>query len=137
MELNYLAILVSAVVGMILGALWYSPLLFGKAWMKLTGMTEEQAKADMKDRGAAKMYLVAFLAVLLMAYVMAYLMNMMDGNDVVTGLQAGFWIWLGFIATTMINPVLWQKQPLKLYFMNTAHYLVALLVMGAILGGWQ
>ena len=62
--INYLAVLVSAIIGMIIGALWYSPLLFGKLWMKLSGMTEKQLN-EAKKKGMGKMYLVAFIGVLL------------------------------------------------------------------------
>ena len=44
LEVNYLAVLVAAIVNMVVGALWYSPLLFGKAWMKLTGFNKKQLK---------------------------------------------------------------------------------------------
>ncbi len=35
---NYLAVLVAAIVGMVVGFIWYSPKVFGKMWMKLSGV---------------------------------------------------------------------------------------------------
>ena len=52
------------------------------------------------------------------------------------GMQAGFWVWLGFIATTMIGIVLWEIKPVKLYLLIVAYYLISLLVMGSILALW-
>ena len=42
--INYLAVLTAAVACFVIGGLWYSNLMFGKAWMKESGMTEEKAR---------------------------------------------------------------------------------------------
>ncbi len=41
-SLNVTAILVATVSGFVVGGLWYSPLLFGNAWMRAAGISEEQ-----------------------------------------------------------------------------------------------
>ena len=69
---NYLAILVAAVAGMIVGALWYSPLLFGNVWMKLMGLGRKQLQAA-KKKGMGKSYFLSFVALLVMAYVISRL----------------------------------------------------------------
>ncbi len=120
---------------MIIGALWYSPFIFGKFWMKLSGFTEKKLN-EMKSRGMGKSYFIAFIGVLVMSYVLAHFVDYAEATNVLGGFQAGFWVWLGFIATTMMSPVLWEGKPVKLYLLNVLHYLVALLVMGAILAVW-
>ena len=133
--INYAAVLVAAVAGMVLGALWYSPLLFGKMWMSLSGITDKQI-GEAKKKGMTKSYILAFVGTLVMAYVLAHFVDYTQATTLAGGLQAGFWIWLGFVATTFLGMVLWEGKPWKLYFLNVAYYLVELLLMGAILASW-
>ncbi|MEK6950039.1 MAG: DUF1761 domain-containing protein [Nanoarchaeota archaeon] len=133
-EINYLAVLVSAVAAFAIGALWYS-VLFGKVWMKLSGMDKKKIEKE-KKKGMAKSYVGGFIALLVMAFVLAHFVDMAKAASVLDGAQAGFWAWLGFVATVMLNKVLWEGKPFKLYLLDAAHYLVALLVMGSILAVW-
>src|SRR3989344_4857515 len=133
--INYLAVLVSAVIGMVIGALWYSPLLFGKLWMRLSGMTEKQLN-EAKKKGMGKMYLIAFIAVLLMTYVLAHFVDYTDSNTFTKGMQTGFWLWLGFFVPILVGSVLWENKSFKLYLLNVIHYLVVLIILGGILAVW-
>jgi hypothetical protein len=99
--------------------------------MKLAGMSKKDCK---KPPMATMVY--AFLAVLVMSYIFAMLLGMLGSVGFYAGAMVGFWVWLGFLATTQINMVFWQKKPFNLYLLNTAHYLVALVVMGGILAVW-
>jgi archaellum biogenesis protein FlaJ (TadC family) len=132
---NYLAVFVTAIVGYVIGMLWYSPALFGKQWMKLSGVSKKDADKKKKE-GMAGTMVAAFVAVLLMSYVLAYILGLLGAATFWIGVSVGFWIWLGFLATTQINIVFWQNKPFTLYLLNTAHYLVALAVMGGILAVW-
>ncbi len=72
MSINYLAVVVAAVAYFMIGGLWYSPLLSAKKWLALSGMTEEQIKAS---GGGGKAYLGTFVGALVMAYVLAHIVN--------------------------------------------------------------
>ena len=50
--MNVWAVLAAAIASMILGGLWYSPLLFANAWMRASGVTEEKAKNGEHGRSA-------------------------------------------------------------------------------------
>ena len=137
MTINYLAVLVAAVVSMVLGAVWYGP-LFGKKWSELMGwssMTPEQT-AEMK-KSANKSYFWMFLSSLVMAYVTAWVVGVAGVSDFSGGLEVGFWLWLGFVATVSLGGVLWEKKPIKLWALNNGFNLLNLLVYGVILAGWQ
>ena len=134
-DVNYLAVFAAAVVGMALGALWYSPVLFGKTWMSLTGLSEETL-TKAKEKGMAKSYLIGFIGTLIMSYVLAHITSYASATTFLEGSLAGFWIWLGFIAPVALGTVLWEGKPVKLYILNTSYYLVALVLMGAILAVW-
>ena len=133
-EINYLAVLVSAVAGFVIGALWYS-VLFGKVWMRLSGMDKKKIEKERK-KGMAKSYAAGFAVLVVMAFVLAHFVDMAEAATVLEGAQAGFWAWLGFVATIMLNKVLWEGKPFKLYLLDAAHYLVVLLAMGSILAVW-
>ena len=134
--INYLAVLVAAIVAYAAGALWYSPALFGKVWMHLTKLSPEQM-TEAKKKGMTASYIVGFISTLVMAWIFAAMLAATGSASVSVGLTSAFWIWLGFIATSFLMPVLWERQPLKLYFINVGHYLLALLIIGSILGGWR
>ena len=134
-DINYLAVLVAAIVAMVIGALWYSPILFGKIWMKLSGFTKKDLKKA-KEKGMAKSYTIGFLASIVTAYVLAIFINFSQVSSVMDGVVIGALAWLGFIATTMLGIILWEGKPVKLYLINVSQYLVSLVVMGAILAVW-
>jgi hypothetical protein len=134
--INLTAVLVAAVSSMVVGFLWYSQLLFGKKWMELVGMTKghmEEAKA-----GMGKTYGLSFLGGLVMAYVLAHIVSLTNSVTWLAGATAGFWMWLGFVATTGANEYLFsvKPKPWALYFINQGNLLATLLVMGAVIASW-
>lgn len=134
-DINYLAVVVSAVINMALGFAWYGP-LFGKPWRELSGWTKEKMDKAM-EKGMNMTYGLSTVASLLIAYVLAHFVDYVQAGTVVEGMVLGFWAWLGFIATTMMNQVLYDGKPWKLYFINAGYYLVSLLMMGSVLALWQ
>jgi hypothetical protein len=134
-ELNYIGVLISAIVGFFIGMLWYSPLLFGKVWMKLSKISKKDIEKS-KKKGMGKSMITGFLGVLLTAGMLSFFVDMSGAATILEGAQIAFHIWLGFVATVLLNSVLWEGKPFKLYILNIAHYFVALIVMGAILAMW-
>lgn len=138
--INYLAVLLSAIVAMVIGFLWYGP-LFGKKWSELMGwgpMTpEKMAEMQKKARPA---YVITFVGALVMAYVLAHSIvfagAFLNVTGVSAGLQAAFWSWLGFVAPVTIGTVLWDGKPWMLWVINASYYFVLLLAMGIVLGFW-
>ena len=132
-DVNYLAILIAAIVNMAVGAYWYSPAGFGKQWASLSGHGDI-SKIDKK--GANKSYVWMFVASLVMAFVLANVVRLAGAATIVEGAIVGFWVWLGFMATVQIGVVLWDNKPPKLFAINTLYSLVTLLINGAILAIW-
>ena len=136
---NYLAVLVAGVASMVVGFLWYG-VFFKKQWMEMMGITTE-SMAGMK-MSANMAYLIQFVASLVMACVLARLINWgliyyPEVSALKVGIYVGFWAWLGFVAPVTLGVVLWENKPWKLWFINASHYLVGLLVMGAVLSFWM
>ncbi|MEK6947863.1 MAG: DUF1761 domain-containing protein [Nanoarchaeota archaeon] len=140
MAVNYLAVLVAAIVSMVIGGLWYSPLLFGNVWMKLSGITQkdvEKAKKKGMMKSMGKSYLLMFVACLLTSYVLARLLNLLQTTSPINGAKLALWIWIGFVATVTLSSVLWENKSYKLYLLNNGYNVVNMVVMAVILTLWQ
>lgn len=133
LDLNHLAVFVTAAAAMAIGMLWYSPALFGNMWMELVGMTK-------KDMAKEKANMPKTLAMgLLSNWVLAYIFASFIALSVSSAQEAtvlAFWLWLGFQVTLQFGGVLWEKKPLNLFLINAAHQLVMLVVMSLILSSW-
>ena len=125
---NYVAILVAAIANMVVGYLWYSQMLFGKAWMKMMG------KKDMGKKDSMLMMMAAgYVSSVVMAYVLAIFIQLNGATTPLMGAMAAFWPWLGFVATVTLGSVLWEGKSIQLWVLNAAHHLVGMAVMGAVL----
>ncbi len=137
--INYLAVIVAAVANMVLGFLWYGP-LFGKQWMALMGMTKEKMDAEKAKGGMWKVYLLAFIGSLVMAFILDHAIifagSYLGVSGWSAGLQGGFWNWLGFIAPVTLGSVLWEGKSWKLWFLMNGYYLLSFLIMGSIVALW-
>ncbi|MBI3957148.1 MAG: DUF1761 domain-containing protein [Candidatus Kerfeldbacteria bacterium] len=130
-DINYLAVLVAGLSSMVVGAIWYAKPLFGNAWMRLEGMTEEKAKQKM---GVS--YSGMFILALVLAYVLAHFVDYTNATTIGAGMTTGFWLWLGFVFTTKGASYLFGQKSMKLFFIDVGYHLVEILVMGAILASW-
>ena len=137
-SLNWLAVFVAAVATMIIGFLWYSPLLFSKAWVREMGYDiNDKAKMEEMRKSAGPAYAGSFVAGFISAFTLALILHGLHAEDLHFGLMAGFHIWLGFVATVQFTGALFAKQSMKLFAINTGYQLVCYLVMSAILTAWR
>ncbi len=126
--INYLAVLVAAIAGYVVGSIWYMTL--GNAWMKALGKTKEELKPS------AGPFIAAFLMQLLMAYILAGAIGHLGDNTVTlknSVISAAF-CWVGFVLTTMFVNHRFQGSPLMLTIIDAGHWLFVLLVMGVVIG---
>ncbi|ODS01132.1 hypothetical protein AUC68_12200 [Methyloceanibacter methanicus] len=129
--MNYLAVVVAALAGFGVGAVWY--MVLGKAWLDALGKTED----EIKDGGAAQAlpFVIALVANLVMAIMLAGLMGHLGNISIRGGLISALFVWVGFVITTMgVNHAFSGASP-KLTAIDGGHWLAVLLVMGAIIGG--
>jgi hypothetical protein len=137
MGVNLWSVLVAAIATMILGFLWYSPLLFARPWMLAMGYDpENKAKMDEMRKSAGKSYAIAFVASLVAAFVLGKIIDVTTVESALYGMKIGFAMWLGFVTTVQLTAKLFGNQPTKLYLINTGYQLVCYLAMGAILAVW-
>jgi hypothetical protein len=136
-SLNWQAIFVVGTSAMVVGFLWYSPLLFAKAWMREMGYDpNDKARMEGMKKTAGSAYGGSFVASLLSAFTLALILHGLRAEGLHTGLMLGFHVWLGFVATVQFTGALFAKQSMKLFAINTGYQLVRYLVMGVILTVW-
>lgn len=131
MKTNYAAVVVSAVVYWLLGAVWYG-FLFSKPWMALEHMTEEQAKA----MNPVLPYIITFALNILIAFVLAQICTWRNANTAARGAAVGILLWIGFIGPVTYTSYMYEMRPMKLFAINEFYSLVGLFLMGLILGAW-
>lgn len=132
MEINYLAVLVAGIASMFIGAIWYSPKVFGNMWMHAIGMTAADGK-KMQEKGMGLVYLLNFLSMLIFGYVLAHFINGLSTQEAIV---TGCWAWLGFIVPLQLGQKLWENRSWSLFIVNIAYWLVTMVVMAAIIGAW-
>jgi hypothetical protein len=130
-NLNWLAIIVAAVSSFALGALWYSPLMFVKRWMKESGVTEESAK----NANMFKTFGLAFLLSLIASFFLAMFIGANSGPGF--GALAGFMAGIGWVFTFMGISYLFERKTLAHFLINSLYSVTALTIMGFIIGIWQ
>ena len=131
------AVALAGVATMVIGFLWYSPLLFARPWMVAMGYDpDDKARIAEMQKSAGPMYGISLLASLISAFVLAKVLVGMTIYSALYGMKIGFAVWLAFVATVQLTDKMFGQRPMKLFLINTGYQLVCYLVMGAILGKW-
>ncbi len=130
---SWLPLIIAILLPMILGSLWYGP-IFGKIWMKMMGLTQEQIKETLNP---AKSYGGSLVGSVLTAYVLSLLISYMNMGTLEGGLTVGFAAWVGFALPIGWQSVAWEDKSLGLFVLNQAYNLVLLLLMAGLIGAWR
>jgi hypothetical protein len=127
-HVNLIAVLLCGVGSLLLGGLWYSPVLFAGAWQRAAGLSDEQAKSG----NMAMIFGGAFVLSLIAAYVFGMFVGdtMPLAGTVGAGFSAGL-CWVG--ASFGIN-YLFERRPLGLWAINGGYHTLQFTLFGLILG---
>lgn len=128
---NWWAVLTAGISAFVLGGIWYSPALLGKAWMTENNFT----LSDVQQGNKAKIFGWAFLLSLIMAVNLAMFLSSPDINlakGTLYGTLTGVWIFCGIAIVA-----LFEQKSARYIFINGGYCIVALMLMGAILGAWR
>jgi Protein of unknown function (DUF1761) len=133
-HMNYWAVVAAAVAVLVLGWLWYSPLLFFKPWMRLRGMDPVAAMAGAKM--PAGRLLIELVRCLVLAYVIARFMAMLGVSGWMGAVHLGLFLWIGFPVILLAGSVLWENVPWKVAAIHAGDWLVKLLVIPIVVSVW-
>ncbi len=128
-SINLLAVVVAAIVGFVIGGVWYAPPVSGNAWLKLLGKRREEIGKPGQIAGI-------FVLTLITAFVLAVFIGYAGAKTALDGAIIGLWTWFGFNLTETAGTVMYEGKPIKLLAINAGLGFVIFLVMGAILGAW-
>ena len=129
---NYLAIVIAAIVAWLAGAGWYMTL--GKFWMAALGITPDKMQEAKNRPGAFLPFIYAFVAELVMAWVLAGLIGHLGPVTLRNGIISAAFCWLGFVITTILVNNSFAMRDRRLLCIDGGHWLVVLLLMGAVIG---
>ncbi len=131
-SINWLAVVASVVASMVIGFIYYHPkVLFNTWWVAIGRSLKEQPSPN------PMIWVYTILASAVEAVFVSLLLTTMGSTGVAAGLQAGFFIWLGFVAPTHLVNNLFAGRPWKVFIIETGNHLLYLLAAGAILASWR
>jgi hypothetical protein len=132
LHINHLAVFLCAIFNLVLGALWYSSRMFGRAWSHETNLTEE----ELATSNPVKTYGLAFLFALLISYNLAFFL----GDDQTTplwGATAGFLAGFGWSTLMFAIIALFEQRSWKYILVHAGFMTVYFTLIGLILGSWR
>jgi hypothetical protein len=129
---NWFAVIVAALSNFLIGGLWYSPILFGKVWMKENSFSEN----DLKKGNMPKIFGLTFLFSIVMAFNLAMFLN--DSNTTMSwGAIAGFLAGFGWVAMSIFTIGQFERKSTKYMLIHGGYVTISFVVMGLIIGLWR
>lgn len=133
--INWIAVIVAAIATFMIGGAWYTA-LFGKAWQKAHGYTDEQCKEMMTRRPPPVYFGTMIVCYIIMAILMAVLIQWTGAASWIAGALIGGVVWV-IVAAISVTGHISSPKPWSAYWIDAAYQLVYLIMTGALLGGWQ
>jgi Protein of unknown function (DUF1761) len=127
MQINFVWVVVAAVVMWLLGALWYG-VIFKKSWTKMVGIAEGE-----KPKNAIFAMVASLVANLLLAFVLANIVRWAGAAPSTKGFSLGVFCWFGFMAPPLFAQHIWEGRRANLFAINAAYWLLAMAIGGSIL----
>lgn len=132
-EVHFISIILAMIVNIAVGMLWYGP-LFGKIWLKMTGMKQEDAQ--MKPIDMAMAWVVAFLMTVGLNSTLQFSEMVSEIDGILNILATAGMITATFMAPVGLNLVIWEKRNPMLFLLNMGHFFVTLIATGIVLSFW-
>ncbi|MFW9969209.1 MAG: DUF1761 domain-containing protein [Candidatus Odinarchaeota archaeon] len=131
LEINWIAVIIAAVIYFAIVFFWYFPKAFGNLWLKLVGKEGEPKSKIIRD--TIIMIPTSFITVLSIEIIM----DLTSMNDVASSLLLTLLLWIGFVGIIGINQNNFNDRGIKLFLIEYMVYLVGFLIVGLILAVWQ
>ena len=130
---NYLANVVAAVACFLLEAVWYST--FYSTWVSGIGRTDEWLRHN--GPGIPVQFATALVMALMMATAISWVTQLTGKQTALRGMKAAAMLWAGFVLTTRSTEYIFEVRPISLFLVNAGYWLLGMMLMGAIVGGWK
>jgi hypothetical protein len=131
-HINHLAVVAAAIATFVIGGVWYSLLMFHKAWMDANGLNE----SELRKTGMGKILGLSFLFSLIMAYNLVAFLATPD-TTILWGAAAGALAGIGWVGLSIAILSLFERRSWKYVLINGGYFSVSFVVTGVILGAWR
>lgn len=129
-DVNWLAVILAALCGFLVGGIWYGPIM-GKKWMGAVGLTEEEIKSG----NMPLIYGGAFLFSLLASWMLAHTYgSYLQELDLTRKVLISFGIALGFVVPAIGTNYLFSQKGRSLFFIDAGYWLLFYIAMGVVHG---
>lgn len=134
---NYWAILAATLACFVFEAVWYS--IFLNAWLRGIGRTIENVMQAGKQAGMSEwmQYGLALVCTAMIASAISCVTQLTGAQTAARGVKVAALLWLGFVATTFATEYVFEVRPISLFGINAGFWLLGMMLMGAIVGGWR
>ena len=127
-DVNWIAVIAAAVMGFVVGGIWYGPIM-GKKWMGAVGLTEE----DIKQGSMGAIYGGAFGFSLIASWTLAHTFaTYMTELSFSVKVMTAFGVALGFIVPAIGTNYLFSQKSKSLFFIDSAYWLLFYIAMGVV-----
>ncbi len=134
LDVNYLAVLVAAILAFGFGSLWYG-VVMARPWMSAQGFTEQELAAE--QRGMGTTFGLTFLVYLFLALVLAMFVDLLEPATLNQGLWIGLMAWFGFMVPVNLTSVLYARKSMSLFFIDGIYQLIITLGVAAVVTMWR
>jgi len=132
LHFNQIALVVAAVAMWLLGAVWYSPVLFAKPWIEIIGR-----KSGEKPKGLVTGMVGSLIGDWILAFVLAHITGWSGADTFAMGAFVGFIVWLGFVVGPLYPQSVYEGRPFKYFAINSGYWLISLAGVGGLLAVWH
>ncbi len=132
-DVSVIAIILCVVANTVIGALWYSPLLFSKKWLASMGKSME----ELNKSGANVGYAITMFAALITAYALSLLIQLFETPTITDGALIGIITGLGIASMRELSPTFFEGRRFALFFISAGYHIVSLTVMGIIIAAFS
>lgn len=129
---NILAVVLSAIIYLILGWIWYSDALFGKVIASCVNNKDKKCCMP-----CASKYIVSFIIAFVMAFILGMFIQTTNAMTTGDAIKVAVIIWLGFSVATELLGVVWEGIKIKAFFVDIIFALIWFVITGAIIGSWH
>ena len=135
-QLNWLAVIVGTVIYFAIGAVWFTPVAFGRPWQRAIGWDASREAPGMNPLTYAVpaiLYLVASIATAMLA---AATGSDTFGSGIVLGLVVG----VGYALVINANDAIFdpnKREPLTWFVITGSYNLLGLLIVAVLVSIWR
>lgn len=131
MAVSWIAVLLCGLATLLIGGLWYSPLLFAAVWQREAGVTDEALRSGSMPLRFGGAFVLGTLAGAVFALFIGTEMTIAQATA--AGAAAG----IAWVAASFGINYLFERRSLRLWLINGGYHAVQFTAFGAIVGALQ